>query len=566
MSDLDSHLTIEEAATRLGVSVATARRMAADGRIPATKSGKQWIVDGSRFPEGRPRRRAPTRPAADVATALRHVRTTDLAEAWVPDVLRHADVLADEPAVLAAAASRLQGAPPGMASEVEIDKTVIFTRFGTLLDVADRVAYQAAVASFASRVDSQTPDEVFSARLSTNPRYFLKHGTKQWAAWRDYVRGQVERGDEWLVETDLTAYFDTIPHRLLVAEVESFNADPAVVAAINDMLRAWVLVPGYGLPQGGNASRFLANLYLLPVDRVMLASGWKYSRFLDDVRIAAPTKSDAIRAIRQFQKECRVRGLIVSSGKTRLLHGTEAIASLATDHDLAAASYLMDTNLSALARKELKMILRRALRDDARLDVRRARFSLWRLARLREGGVVRQVLNQLENLAPIASVVAAYLRPFIQRKSVINALAAYLNDPVRCQSSYMATWLFAAMLEHPGKLPASWASVAAQRVKDRNEPVYLRGVAALVLARGELAADVAWIKSECRREHDPAMLRAYAVALHWVHQLDKGTQGHLVQRVPTLSATLAFLKGRQALPSLVFSGTRLILRPPGAQA
>jgi hypothetical protein len=166
---------------------------------------------------------------------------------------------------------------PGPALEVEVDKTAIFTRWATLLNVEDRVAYQAAVESFADRVEAQTADAVFSARLSPDPRYFLKHGTRQWVAWRRYVLDQVNAGYEWMVKTDLTAYFDTIPHNLLIAEIESLNAEPATVAVLSDMLRAWALVDGLGLPQGPNASRLLGNLYMLPVDRALLAAGWNYS-------------------------------------------------------------------------------------------------------------------------------------------------------------------------------------------------------------------------------------------------------------------------------------------------
>src|SRR5438094_633470 len=86
-------LTVEEAATRIGASVATVRRMAQSGRVSAVKSGRQWLIDARTLPGyGRPTRRSARSPV-DVEKALRHVRETDFSELLVPDVLRYEDLL-----------------------------------------------------------------------------------------------------------------------------------------------------------------------------------------------------------------------------------------------------------------------------------------------------------------------------------------------------------------------------------------------------------------------------------------------------------------------------------------
>jgi hypothetical protein len=169
------------------------------------------------------------------------------------------------------------------------------------------------------------------------------------------------------------------------------------------------------------------------------------------------------------------------------------------------------------------------------------------------------ILRRLEDLAPVASVVAAYLRPFITRKTVVTSLTSFLADAERSQSSFLSTWLFAAMLEHPGSLPIGWVEQAKRRLQDRNQPAFLRVVAAVVVARGRRASDIAWIKSDIDREHDPVALRGYVVGLHWVRELDKGTQRRLGARSPQLAATVSFLQGRVVLPSLVYSNTKLKL-------
>jgi excisionase family DNA binding protein len=557
---MSEYLSIEEAANRLGISVATARRWAASGAIAARKSGKQWVVDGSRLPARRRTRQAKPRAQLDFARALAHVRTTDLGEPTAPDVLRYADELEDKASLLTDAAVRFEQGP-GPPIEVEVDKDALFTRRTIMIDLDDRVAYQAAVGAIAKRVEANTPEVVFSARLSDEPRYFLKRGTTLWVNWRHAALKQIVPGREWMVATDLTSYFDTIPHRALLAEIESLNVDPDIVASLRRMLTEWSATEGYGVPQGPNASRLLGNLYLLPVDRAMLEGDWVYSRYLDDVRIIAATRAEAVQALREFQQECRKRGLIVSAAKTEFLHGEEARASLLSMADLDAVEYLMEANASNLARKQLKAILRNALKVEANLDVRRARFSLYRLASLREGGVLRSVMSHLEDLAPVASVVAAYLQPFIIRRSVVRRLGDFLADPERSYSPHLVAWLLAVMLEHPGKLPEQWVDQATKRLKNKNEPVYLRAIAAIVVARGGRRADIAWIGKDIQREHDPAVLRGYAVGLHWANALGKQTQRQLISRSPRLEKTIAYLQGRTKLPSLVFRDRTIEVMP-----
>ena len=167
------------------------------------------------------------------------------------------------------------------------------------------------------------------------------------------MQREFEAGSEWLVKTDLTAYFDTISHDLLINEIVALNVPGRTIGLLRSMFRQWALVPGIGIPQGPNASRLLGNLYLHPIDQAMTGAGYKYFRYLDDVYIVAKTRRETTAAIRLFERECRLRGLLVSSSKTVPLHGKEAEQELAGESELDAAQYLMDADQLPKARKKL---------------------------------------------------------------------------------------------------------------------------------------------------------------------------------------------------------------------
>jgi len=159
----------------------------------------------------------------------------------------------------------------------------------------------------------------------------------------------------------------------------------------------------------------------------------------------------------------------------------------------------------------------------------------------------------MEDLAPVASMVPPYLRPWLSRRRVEEGLAEFLLDKGRNTSALLSVWLLAGMLDRPGALPTNWVDYARMVAQDRNEPGYHRAIAASVVARGGHTADLAWLRRQISTEYDPDLLRAYLVALARVGALDGGTAARATGRRPELTKTVVYLKGRRALPSLIYA-------------
>ena len=554
-------ITVEEAAQRLGISKATVKRRLERGQIGGRKIGRQWIVNDSKLPP--PTRASAPNPSAfgvvNCAEAFQYVKATDLNELWVPDILRWSDLINSPGDVLAEALSRAGTGACDAATEIDVPKTPMLTRPAVMLGLADRVAYQALANVLLPATDGALSPRVYSSRATFKAPYLFKRPTKQWIQWHRRIAKEVQDGSSWVAKTDISAYFESIDHGILFQELSALGCPEGALRPLRDLLRIWSRTPGRGLPQGPNASRVFGNFYMVAVDEVMLDNQFNYWRYMDDVMIVAPTKAEAAAGMRLFERECRKRGLVLSAHKTKMISGNDAL-NAGGDPIRDNAQYLLDSSQTNRAKRELRRILKEALQDQGNIDVGATTFSLWRLAQLMDKSPLRRVLEHLEDLGPVARINAAYLRKFLAEPRVEAALSAFLEDSARNTSSVAEAWLFACMLEHPGKPPAAWIDRARTVTTDRNGASFHRALAANLMVLGTLPADIAWVKSELRRDFDPEMLRAYLVALLRIGELDRITSTMAGNRSPGLRPTVDYLRNRTALPSLVWRGQQVKVR------
>ena len=110
------------------------------------------------------------------------------------------------------------------------------------------------------------------------------------------VKEYAEEGYTTAVEIDLSKYFDTLNHELLMNMVREEVRDKRVTDLIKKYLKSGVFTEGLlvkteeGSPQGGPLSPLLANIYLNKYDQEMTRRGVKVIRYADDIVILAKSK------------------------------------------------------------------------------------------------------------------------------------------------------------------------------------------------------------------------------------------------------------------------------------
>jgi RNA-directed DNA polymerase len=119
----------------------------------------------------------------------------------------------------------------------------------------------------------------------------LSYGFRPGRGAKDALRvvdRQLKAGNTWVVDADLTSYFDTIPHAPLLERVAAHVSDGRVLALIQAYLEQGILdglqrwTPTQGTPQGAVLSPLLANLYLHGLDAEMSGQGYCLVRYADD--------------------------------------------------------------------------------------------------------------------------------------------------------------------------------------------------------------------------------------------------------------------------------------------
>ncbi len=137
----------------------------------------------------------------------------------------------------------------------------------------------------------------------------------------------------WILDADISKYFDTIPHELMVECIKRRVSDPRILRLIRKWLKAGIFDKGkltdnvVGTPQGAPLSPLLANIFLhYALDE--WADEWRKSckgymcivRYADDFILGFECKSEAERFLEDLKARLEEHGLGLSPTKTRLIN------------------------------------------------------------------------------------------------------------------------------------------------------------------------------------------------------------------------------------------------------
>lgn len=157
--------------------------------------------------------------------------------------------------------------------------------------------------------------------------------------WIDWMRNQVRRRHlteraAFILETDVANFFPTISLSLLEDRLRGRSSlDDSAVDLLGFILRSLASIPSRrgaaaGIPvEEHDCSRVLAHFFLLPLDEALDAHGrnGQYTRYVDDVLVAATSKPEAVKIARRIQDELARLELHPNPSKTRVVASADAL-------------------------------------------------------------------------------------------------------------------------------------------------------------------------------------------------------------------------------------------------
>src|SRR5207253_1223319 len=117
------------------------------------------------------------------------------------------------------------------------------------------------------------------------------------------AQNYIQAGKDWVVDMDITKFFDRVNHDILMQRIGQTIRDKRVLRLIGKYLRAGVMIEGVvqsseeGTPQGGPLSPLLANIYLDALDQELEGRGLAFSRYADDCNIYVSSQRAAERVL-----------------------------------------------------------------------------------------------------------------------------------------------------------------------------------------------------------------------------------------------------------------------------
>jgi len=312
--------------------------------------------------------------------------------------------------------------------------------------------YQAIASCFAQKLKGRRSEVekkvVFSNLLNeADSIYFFKNWRFSYRAFRHQLETYYDMGLRWIACFDLSAFYDTISHELLIKMVSPQGGNQETWQRIRKWLECWSASSSslpfhHGIPQGPIASDFLAESILLPIDEDMLRQKIQYVRYADDIRIFARTENDLYQTIITLEHQCRNRGLIPHADKYAVKEATSSEEAMGSLPSLSIDSQSWPWLLASTAEQQFEEAT--GGRPQRIKDKASARFVLFHAPKSQK--ILTSCLRLIPRHPEQIDAFSAYLSNYDRSKQIENAITKIIKEDMPYDSVRGELWLILARI------------------------------------------------------------------------------------------------------------------------
>ena len=417
--------------------------------------------------------------------------------------------------------------------KIDVPKSSLTVRPGSVPEIEDKIVTFAIIYLIAPILDKELPDTVYSYRLKAKPDRddifedkevleftFLKKKTiqkriqiiepwyGQWPKFDSAVRyAYEEEGYNYLSVSDISAYFENIHLDILRDKLLKYLPnEQKLVNLLISILEFWTWRThegknlGRGLPQGNTASSFIANIYLLPLDRAFKTFSKKYDvkyfRYMDDVKILSKEENVARSVIFRMNEVLRDIHLNIQGSKTVIYRDKEIRDELIDERldDVNRIIVSFEGKTKTLNKEEVKEYVTKFKKAYQGIkkrnftikgkDLRLFRRILTGLTFLENNMLVERTLKELPNNPDYRLMNSAirYFRCFPAKKKISNEITNFIKSPINLFSYQEAQMLLCIRYfkEYPKKIIEYARNIYHK--KDDDKHWYIRCQAILLLS------------------------------------------------------------------------------------
>jgi len=333
---------------------------------------------------------------------------------------------------------------PSPTTRVYLPKSSGILRPMTLLCLNDQIAYQAIVNVVANEFyralrpfyEVKTFGALFAGR---NSPFFYRPWRRCYRKFNSAITKAYSFGKKIMADFDLVSFFDLIDHKALKSVLKRRVKSGELLDLLINCLEQWTSadaanLKGHGIPQGPEASAFLAAVFLSDFDSAAYGRV-TYLRYVDDIRLLGKTFTSVKRALINLDLRAKSLGLVPQAQKIAVREVSDIKAelkSVPSGFAMAQISRAGGRPTKSSVRR-LERVLRKSLAGRGTKvmvrDPTKFKFALYRLPpRLR---ILRRIKPLFLSCPHLSGVLSHYAGTFAGNVECAEILhQALKNDPV----------------------------------------------------------------------------------------------------------------------------------------